>query len=73
MRASRWRKVSSGNSFLGGGVGEVAAAAMRAEPDGFVTREDGVGFLPLGGGLLIGDALLLVSDQAGLFVGDEVA
>ena len=73
LRASKWRKCSSGDSFLGSGVGEVATASVWAEPDGFVSREDGVGFLPVSGGLLIDDAFLLVSDQAGFFVGDEVA
>ena len=46
---------------------------MGAEPDGFVTRRDGVGLFPCGGGLLIDGALFLIGCQAGFLGGDEVA
>ena len=61
------------DSFLWGGVGEITAASVGAEPNSFVARRNGVGFLPCSGGLLIGGAFLLIDYQPGFLGGDEVA
>ena len=72
-KEEKWRRNSSSQSFLGGGVGEIAAATVRTEPNGFVPRENGVGFVPCGGRSGVGITLFLIGDEAKFLGGDEVA